>query len=127
MAEFVMKEMVRQKGLDWEIASAATSREELGNDTHPGTRAKLREMSIPFTPRQARQITKKDYADYDLLVGMDRYNLISMKRFYGTDPGHKLCLLADFTDRPRDIADPWYTGNFDITYDGCESLLKRYL
>ena len=131
MAEFVMKEMVRQKNLDWEIASAATSREELGNDTHPGTKAKLREMNIPFTPRKARQITKADYFHYDLLIGMDCYNLINMKRFYGEDPKHKLCLLADFTDHPRDIADPWYTGNFDITYedikDGCEGLMKHYL
>ena len=131
MAEFVLKDMIRQKGLDWEIASAATSREEIGHDTHPGTKIKLREMGVPFTPRKARQITKEDYHHYDLLIGMDKHNLISMKRFYGDDPENKLCLLADFTDRPRDIADPWYTGNFDATYedvkDGCEGLIKQYI
>ncbi len=130
MAEFVMKDLVRRKGLDWEIASAATSREELGHDTHPGTKAKLREMNIPFTPRRARQITQKDYADYDLLIGMDRYNMISMKRFYGEDPQHKLCLLADFTAHPPALAAPSYTGNFDDTftdvYDGCQGLIEHY-
>ncbi|MBQ7936187.1 MAG: low molecular weight phosphotyrosine protein phosphatase [Clostridia bacterium] len=130
MAEFVLKKMAADRNLDWEIASAATSREEIGNDTHPGTKAKLREMSIPFTPRRARQITDEDYRHYDLLIGMDRYNLINMKRFYGSDPEQKLCLLLDFSEHPRDIADPWYTGNFDATYndvvEGCEELLNHF-
>ncbi len=129
MAEFVMKKLISDDHLDWEIASAATSREEIGNDTHYGTKAKLREMNIPFAPRKARQITQKDYEYYDFLIGMDRHNLINMKRFYGGDPKKKICLLLDFSDRPRDIADPWYTGNFDTTYDdvleGCTALIRH--
>lgn len=129
MAEFVLKKMAADQGLDWEIASAGTSREELGHDTHYGTKAKLREMGIPFTPRKARQITQEDYRYYDLLIGMDRYNLINMKRFYGSDPKNKLCLLLDFSSSSRDIADPWYTGNFDATYadikEGCEALIRK--
>ncbi len=129
MAEFVLKDMAVKQGLDWEIASAATSCEELGNDIHPGTKAKLREVGIPFERRQARRITDRDYEYYDLLIGMDGRNSINMRRFYGSDPQNKLCLLLDFTDSPRDIADPWYTGNFDATYadikEGCEGLIRH--
>lgn len=129
MAEFVLKDMAAKQGLDWEIASAATSREELGNDIHPGTKAKLREVGIPFERRQARQITKRDYDYYDMLIGMDGRNMINMRRFYGGDPQDKFSLLLDYSDRPRDIADPWYTGNFDATYadikEGCEALIKK--
>lgn len=129
MAEFVLKEMANKNGLDWEIASAATSTEELGNDIHPGTKAKLREMGIPFESRRARQITPKDYEYYDMLIGMDGRNMINMKRFYGSDPKGKFSLLLDYSDRPRDIADPWYTGNFDATYtdikEGCEALIRH--
>ena len=129
MAEFVLKDMAAKQGLDWEIASAATSREELGNDIHPGTKAKLREVGIPFERRQARQITKHDYDYYDMLIGMDARNMINMRRFYGGDPQNKFSLLLDYSDRPRDIADPWYTGNFDSTYadikEGCEGLIQR--
>lgn len=129
MAEFVLKDMAAKQGLHWEIASAATSCEELGNDIHPGTKAKLRELGIPFERRQARRITDRDYEYYDLLIGMDGRNSINMRRFYGSDPQNKLCLLLDFTDRPRDIADPWYTGNFDATYadikEGCEGLIRH--
>ncbi len=129
MAEFVLKALAAERGLDWEIASAATSREELGNDIHPGTKAQLKAAGIPFSRRRARQITERDYQDYDLLLGMDRYNLINMKRFFGSDPEKKLGLLMDFTDAPRDIADPWYSGDFDTTYreirDGCAALLSR--
>ena len=125
MAEFVMKKLVADNGLDWEIASAATSREELGNDTHYGTKAILTEKQIPFTPRKARQINKNDYIHYDLLIGMDHYNLINMKRFYGKDPQNKLFLLLE-----RDIADPWYSGDFNATFndvwEGCCTLLERY-
>ena len=129
MAEFVLKDMVGKQGLDWEIASAATSREELGNDIHPGTKAKLSEVGIPFERRQARQITKHDYDYYDMLIGMDARNMINLRRFYGGDPQNKFSLLLDYSDRPRDIADPWYTGNFDATYDdikeGCKALIKK--
>ncbi len=129
MAEFVLKDMAQKNGLDWEIASAATSREELGNDIHPGTKAKLREVGIPFESRQARQITQKDYEYYDYLIGMDGRNMINLRRFYDGDPDHKCSLLLDYSDRPRDIADPWYTGNFDATYEdileGCQALIAR--
>lgn len=131
MAEFVLKDMVRKKGLNWEIESAATSTEEIGNDTHYGTKAKLTEKGISFTPRRARQMTKADYEHFDLLIGMDRYNMINMRRFYQNDPQNKLRLLLDFTARGGDIADPWYTGNFDATYndieEGCTSLIKKLL
>ena len=128
MAEFVLKDMAAKKGLNWEIASAGTSTEELGNDVHRGTKAKLTEKGIPFTSRRARQITQADYEYYDLLIGMDRRNMINMRRAYGNDPQGKLRLLLDYTARGGNIADPWYTGNFDETYDdikeGCEALIK---
>lgn len=131
MAEFVLKDMARKKGLDWEIDSAATSTEEIGNDTHRGTKAKLAEKGISFTPRRARQMTKADYDYYDFLIGMDRYNMINMRRFYQNDPQDKLRLLLDFTERGGDIADPWYTGNFDATYndveEGCTALIEKLL
>ncbi len=123
MAEFVMKKLVADAGLDWEIASAATSREEIGNDTHYGTKSILRIKEIPFTPRRARQITAEDYRHYDLLIGMDKHNLINMRRFYPADPENKLRLLLE-----RDIADPWYSGDFETTFadvwEGCNRLLK---
>ena len=131
MAEFVLKDMARKMGLDWEIESAATSTEELGNDIHHGTKAKLTAKGIPFTSRRARQMTKADYDYYDLLIGMDRYNMINMRRFYQNDPQDKLRLLLDYTDQGGDIADPWYTGNFDATYndieEGCTALIKKLL
>lgn len=131
MAEFVLKDMARKMGLDWEIESAATSTEELGNDIHHGTKTKLTAKGIPFTSRRARQMTKADYDYYDLLIGMDRYNMINMRRFYQNDPQDKLRLLLDYTDRGGDIADPWYTGNFDATYndieEGCTALIKKLL
>ena len=131
MAEFVLKDMTQKMGLNWEIASAATSTEELGNDIHRGTKEKLAAKGIPFTSRKARQMTAEDYEHYDLLIGMDRYNMINMRRFYNNDPQGKLHLLLDYTARGGDIADPWYTGNFDVTYEdikeGCESLIKKVL
>ena len=129
MAEFVMKELVRRAGLteDFLIESAATSREELGNDMHYGTRTKLREMGIPFTRRAARQITINDYDRYDYLVAMDDENLYYMNRCWGCDPKNKIRMLLSFAGKDRDIADPWYTGNFDQTYEdvleGCTAFL----
>ncbi len=124
MAEFVMKKMVADAGLDWEIASAATSREEIGNDIHYGTKTILCRKEIPFTARKARQIADSDYRHYDLLIGMDKHNLINMRRFYPSDPDQKLRLLLD-----RDIADPWYTGDFETTFsdvwEGCSRLLQE--
>ena len=130
MAEFVFRDMVSRAGLgdDVYIESAATSREEIGNDTHPGTRRKLQENGIPFSPRHARQMTKKDYAEFDLLIGMDDANVRNMKRIAGGDPDNRIHMLLDFAGVDRAIADPWYTGNFDETYDdvmeGCSALLE---
>lgn len=131
MAEFVMKDMVRKAGLEnkYYIESAATSREEIGNDTHPGTKRKLTEVGIPYTKRRARQVTKNDYAEYDYLVIMDQNNLRNLNRIIGEDPDNKVFKLLEFAGKSRDIADPWYTGNFDETYDdvveGCQALLEH--
>ncbi len=130
MAEFVMKDMVNKAGLadEYYIESAATSREEIGNDTHPGTKRKLTEAGIPFTKRKARQVTKKDYDEFDYLVIMDQNNLRNLNRIITDDHENKIFKLLDFAGKNRDIADPWYTGNFDETYDdvveGCKALLE---
>lgn len=129
MAEFVMKELVRREGLDdaFYIASAATSREEIGNDTHWGTKEKLREKGIPFTKRKAVQITRKDYDSYDYIVYFDYENKMEIRRICGEDREHKVYSLLSFAGIDRDVADPWYTGNFNQTYDdvllGCQELL----
>ena len=131
MAEFVMKELVRRHHCAdaYEIASAATSREEIGNDTHWGTREQLDLHHIPYAPRKAQQMTRGDYGYYDLLIGFDDENLREIRRIAGGDPDGKIHLLLDFTDHPREIADPWYTGDFVSTYrdvkEGCESLFCR--
>ena len=129
MAESVMTYIVTQKQLQkqFQIASAATSREEIGNGPHYGTVSKLRAVGIPVIPHRAVQMTKEDYRKYDYLIGMDQMNIRNMQRIAGGDPEHKICRLLDFGTAPRDIADPWYTGNFDETYDdileGCEAML----
>lgn len=131
MAEFVMKDLVQKAGLESEcqIASAATSREEIGNDIHPGTKAKLREMGIPFSHRRAVQLTTADGKEYDYLIGMDRYNLRNMRAILREEDWHKISLLLDFCGENRDVADPWYTGDFDATWEdierGCRALLKK--
>ena len=133
MAEFVMRDMVKSRGLESEfyIASSATSTEEIGNDIHRGTRAVLTKYSIPFAPREAVQLTRADYGKYDLFVGMDSANIRNMHRLFGTDPDAKITKLLDFTNRSGDVADPWYTGNFEETYrdvtEGCEALLDKLL
>ena len=133
MAEFVMKELVEQAGLKQRfiIASAATSAEEIGNDIHWGTRKKLLAENIPFSPRSARRLTPVDYEQYDYLIGMDDANLRNMKRIFGDDPNHKIFTLLDFTDHPKAIADPWYTGDFDETFSditkGCKAFLSYLL
>ena len=127
MAEYVMKDMVRKAGCEaeFEIASAATSREEIGNDIHRGTKAKLREQGIAFEKRQARQVTKKDYEEFDYLILMDRENKRGLSRIISADPYNKVHMLLGFAGKDRDIADPWYTGNFDETYEdvvaGCQA------
>lgn len=131
MAEFVFKDMVKKAGREQEfyIDSAATSTEEIGNSMHHGTRSKLRQMGIPFTDHRARQITIDDYEDYDYLICMDRFNMSNMKHILGEDTDHKMYSLLEFAGLGRDIADPWYTGNFDETYEdvvkGCTALLKK--
>lgn len=133
MAEFVMKELVRQRGIAdlFYIASAATSREEIGNDTHWGTKEKLREQGIPFTKRKAVQITKADYEAYDYIVGFDRENDYEIRRICGPDDDGKVYSLLSFASLDREVADPWYTGNFDKTYEdvdmGCRALLAYIL
>lgn len=131
MAEMVLKDMVRKQHLDslFYIDSAATSREEIGNGVHYGTRHKLAQMGIPCENHRAIQMTRKDYDTYDYLIGMDSYNIRNMQRIAGGDPDNKIYKLLDFTNRAGDsIADPWYSGNFDETYDdvkeGCEGLLN---
>ena len=130
MAEFVMKKIVAENGLadEFLINSSATSTEEIGNGIHRGTKAKLTEMNIPFTSHHAVQITKSDYKEYDYIIGMDAWNLRNMNRITGGDPDGKIHLLLDYSKHPRDIADPWYTGNFDDTYrdvvEGCEAFLE---
>ena len=130
MAEFVLWDMITKEHLEqeFEVASAATSTEEIGNGIHPGTRKKMTEVGIPVRPHRAVQMTRQDYKKYDYLIGMDQWNLRNMKRMLREDPEHKIGLLLDFTGHPRDIADPWYTGDFDATYEdvreGCEALLE---
>ena len=112
MAEFVMKDLVEKAGLSgqFEIASAATSTEEIGNPVYPPARRKLAEHGICCAGKTARQMTRRDYETYDYLIAMDRNNLRNMVRFVGSDPEHKVSLLMEHTSRPGDVADPWYTG-----------------
>ena len=129
MAEYVMKYLVRQSGLesDFVIDSAGTSNEEYGNPVHRGTQKKLREEGIPCGDHRARKMRKEEYAAFDYIICMERYNIQNIMRIIGSDPEHKVQRLLDYTDRPGDIADPWYTGNFDETFDdvmeGCQAFL----
>ena len=133
MAEFVMKDLVKKAGLEsqFQIVSAATSTEEIGNPVYPPARRKLAEHGISCTGKTARQLTKTDYAQYDLLIGMDRANIRNMNRICGGDPDGKIKLLLSYTDHSGDVADPWYTGDFDATWrdvmEGCQGLLKSIL
>lgn len=131
MGEFILKDMVKKKGLEdsFQIASCATSREEIGNSLHPGAVRKLDEMGIPHRRRQAVQLTREDYDTYDYLLCMDRWNVNNVQRIIRHDPKHKVYMLLEFAGTKRDIADPWYTGNFDETYDdlvkGCKAFLEE--
>lgn len=131
MAEFVMKKMVSDAGIadQFEIASAATSTEEIGNPVYPPARRKLAEHGISCEGKTARQITRRDYEHYDYIVAMDINNLRNLQRMLGEDKLHKISLLLNYTDHPRDVADPWYTGNFEATWqdvnDGCRGLLEK--
>ena len=137
MAECVMKKLVREMGLSdmFYIESAATSSEEVwngrGNPVYPPARRKLAEHGISCEGKTARQTVRSDYAKFDYLIGMDQGNLRGMRRIYGNDPQGKLHLLLDYTNRPGDVADPWYTGDFESTWqdvlEGCQGLLERIL
>jgi len=130
MAEYVMKHLAKQAGLEGEfcIDSAATSREEIGNGVHHGTRRKLAQMGVPCGDHRARQMTRDDYDKFDLLIGMDNANIRNMTRIAGGDPEGKIRMMLDYTNRPGEVADPWYTGNFDETwedvFEGCTNLLE---
>ena len=132
MAQFVFQDMVNKSGrqADFYISSAATSREEIGNGPHYGTVRKLRQEGVPVLDHRAVQMTKKDYEEYDYLIGMDSANIRNMHRITGGDPEGKIYKLLDFAGEARDIADPWYTGNFDRTYEdvvqGCKALLAHF-
>lgn len=132
MAQSVMQYLVNRQGISaaFQIDSAATSREEIGNPVHPGTVEKLQKESIPVIPRRAVQMKASDYEEYDYLIGMDSANLRNMRRIVGDDPEKKMFLLLEFAGEKGDIADPWYTGNFEDTYRdvrrGCEGLLVYF-
>ena len=134
MAEFVMKKLVSDANLadHFQIASAATSTEEIwngiGNPVYPPARRKLAEHGISCSGKTARQLRREDYSRWDLLIGMDRANLRRMQQICGGDPDGKIHLLMDYTSRPGEVADPWYSGDFDTAWtdilEGCEGLLR---
>ena len=134
MAEFILKDMVRSRGLSdqFYIASAATSTEEIwngiGNPVYPPAKKELAKHGISCEGKRAVQITRSDYGKYDYILGMEERNIRNILRIVGKDPEHKVKLLLDYSDAPRDIVDPWYTGNFESTYrdvvEGCEGFLK---
>lgn len=130
MAQSVMTHLVKEKHIDsvFYIDSAATSREEIGNPPHYGTVSRLRQAGIPVVAHRAVQMTAADYEKYDYLIGMDRANIRNMQRIAGGDPDGKIRTLLSFAGKNGDIADPWYTGNFDETYEdvleGCRAFLK---
>jgi protein-tyrosine phosphatase len=128
MAEFVMKDIVKKNGMekDFVIRSSATSTEEIGSDTHWGTKQVLDEMGIPYTKRQAVQLKKSDYENYDFIIGMDSANMRNINRIVGYDKDDKIHKLLSFAHMDRDVADPWYTRDFRTTYNdvnlGCNKL-----
>ena len=130
MAEFVMKDLVKKEGREKEflIESAATSTEEIGNPVHRGTRQKLAQFNISVAGKTARQMTKKDYEEFDYIIAMDSFNTRNIARIVEDKDG-KVSKLLNFAGEKGDIADPWYTGNFDETYEdvlrGCKGLLKH--
>ena len=134
MGEFILKDLVEKAGLAdrFQIESAATSTEEIGNPVYPPARRKLAQHGIDCAGKTARQLTADDYGRFDLLLGMDRANIRNMTRICGGDPQGKIHLLMEYAGHPgREVADPWYTGDFDATWDdvlaGCQGLLKQYV
>lgn len=132
MSEYIFRDMVTRRGIanEFYIASAATSREEIGNPVYPPAKRILREHGISCDGKYAVQMTRADYDKYDYILAAEDYNIRNILRIIREDPQHKVCRLLDFSDHPRNIADPWYTGDFETTYadivEGCESFL-RYL
>lgn len=128
-----MTHLIKQEHFEnfFEIASAATSREEIGNPPHYGTVNKLRSVGIPLVPHHAIQMTKQDYQYYQYLIGMDTANIRNMTRIAGGDPDGKIYKLLSFAGSGKDVADPWYTGDFDTTYqdiiNGCTALLRHII
>ncbi len=129
MAEYLFRDLVQKRGLSdcFHIASAATSREEIGNGVYPPAKQKLASAGISCTMHHARQVTTADYDTYDYLLVAERYNIPNLLRQIKDDPDHKVHRLLDFSDHPRDIADPWYTGDFDVTYDDIMEGLEAFL
>ena len=132
MAEFVMKDLVSKAGLEdsFYIESAATSTEEIGNPVYPPARRKLAEHGISCQGKSARQMRDSDYDRFDLLVGMDTWNIRNMQRICGGDPDGKIVKLMDFTRRPGDVADPWYSDDFETTWrdvlEGCQGIMDSF-
>ena len=130
MAEFIFKDMVKKNGIEKQfyLESSATSYEEIGNDMYYYAKEKLDEMGIPYKKRKATRIEKEDYKKYDYIIGMEERNIQNIIRIVGNDKENKICKLLDFSKKPRDIADPWYTGNFTVTYndivEGCTAFLN---
>lgn len=130
IAEFVLKDMVKKHHLEnqFHIESAATSYEEIGNPVYPPARRVLATHGISCDGKRARKLVKKDFEDFDYLIAMEEYNLRNIRREFGANLTERVSLLLDYTDRPGDIDDPWYTGKFDLTYDeielGCKGFLK---
>ncbi len=128
MAQFVLQQMVNERGLSdrFRIDSRATSTEEIGNPPHRGTVRKLQEMKVPVLPHRASQISRKDYGSFDYIIGMDDWNIRNLRRMFGGDPDGKIRKLLSFAGKDRDIADPWYTDDFDAAYrdiaEGCRAL-----
>ena len=129
LAQSMFQDMVNKRGLAdrFYIDSAATSTEEIGNGPHYGTIGKLREVGIPLVPHRARQMTRADYNNFDYLIGMDSYNIRNMTRIAGGDPDGKIYLMLSFAGSTRSIADPWYTDNFDETYDDLKEGLGAFM
>ena len=129
LSEFILKDMTARRGISdlFQIASAATSREEIGNPVYPPARRKLLQHGIDPSGKTARQITRRDYEEYDYILAAESYNIRNIERITGGDPDHKIHRLLDFSARPRDIDDPWYTGDFDTAWndivEGCEAFL----
>ena len=129
MAEFIFKDMVKKQGIEdkFYIKSAATSYEEIGNDMHYGAKDKLEQKGIPFQKRKAKKKKKSDYDKYDYIIGMDDNNIRNIINIVGTDKDNKVYKLLDFTDNPISIADPWFTGNFENTYNDLVEWLNGLL